>query len=91
MVQDLLKTKRIKKQCAVCGKQMEVLSRPNKTYRGGHYFGEIPISSKKEMKKAIAAGTHKSKIGKMTIEVLNKDPKPYKYLEYWECPKCYWG
>lgn len=80
---------KMNKKCSCCGKGIKITVYKDKTYRGGYYFGKIPISSKKEWKKALKSGTHKAKIGKMTVEVLNKDPKPYKYLEYWECSKCY--
>ncbi len=23
------------------------------------------------------------------VDVMNKEPKPYKQAEYWECPSCY--
>lgn len=62
----------------------------DRTYRGGHYFCKIPISTKAEWAKALKAGTRISKIGGFTMNVLKKDPKPYKYVEYWECPTCYW-
>jgi len=61
----------------------------NGKHEGAYYFGKIPISSKKELDSAIKAGTHKVKVGKMTMDVMNKDPKPYKHVEYWECQKCY--
>lgn len=76
--------------CSICDKKMRVIFYRNRRYRGGHYFGKIHIHSKKEWKKAIKAGIHKAKMGDMIIDVLNKDPKPYKYFEYWECPRCYW-
>ena len=84
------KNQKLNKECSCCGKSIKITLYKNKAYRGGHYFGKIPISSKKEWKRALKNGTHKTKIGKITVEVLNKDPKPYKYLEYWECPRCYW-
>lgn len=83
--------KRLEKICLICGKKIKVILRKNKTYRGGHYFGKIPLCSKKETNKALKAGATKTKIGDFEIEVLKKDPKPYKYEEYWECSNCYWG
>lgn len=62
----------------------------NNRYRGGHYFGKVPLCTKSEWAKALKAGTHKAKIDDWEIAVLNKDPKPYDFVEYWECPKCYW-
>ena len=82
--------KRLDKTCAVCGRRIKVILYKDKTYRGGHYFGKIPLYAKKELKKSLKARTHKKRIGNREIELLNKEPKPYKYLEYWECPKCYW-
>lgn len=82
--------KRLGKTCAVCGKKIKVILYKDKSYRGGYYFGKIPLYTKKELNKALKAGTHKERIGNWEIEVFNKDPEPYKYQEYWECPKCYW-
>jgi len=82
--------KRLNKDCACCGKSIKVILYKDKNYRGGHYFGKIPLHTKKELDKALKAGTRKVKIGKHIINVLKKDPKPYGYKEYWECPKCYW-
>ena len=81
--------KNLKKVCACCGKEIEVKVFTNRHYRGGHYFGKIPLYKKDELNKAVGAGTRKTRIGKMTVEVLKKDPKPYKYEEYWECNVCY--
>jgi len=82
--------KRLEKTCSICGKKMKAILYKDRTYRGGHYFGKIPLCSKKEINKVLKAGTRKERIGEFEIEVLKKDPKPYKYEEYWECPKCYW-
>jgi hypothetical protein len=82
--------RRLNKTCAVCGRKMKVVLYKDRSYRGGHYFGKIPLHTKKELNKALKAGTHKERIGDWEIKVLNKDPRPYKYKEYWECPKCYW-
>lgn len=84
------RNRKMNKKCSCCGKNIKITLYKDKNYRGGHYFGKIPISSKKEWERALKSNTHKAKIGKMTIEVLNENPKPYKYLEYRECPKCYW-
>lgn len=78
------------KACVCCGRKIKVILYKNKSYRGGHYFGKIPLHTKKEISKALKMGTRKERIGELEIEVLKKDPKPYKYGEYWECPKCYW-
>jgi len=83
--------KRLDKTCACCGRNIKVILYKKKTYRGGHYFGKIPLYIKEEIRKAMKAGTKKEKIDNWEIEVLKKNPKLYKYEEYWECPKCYWG
>ena len=77
--------------CAVCAKNMHVVFYADKKYRGGHYFGKIPLHSKHELEKMRKSGTHKSKISDdWTIDVCNYDPKPYAHFEHWECPGCYW-
>ena len=81
---------RTKKRCAVCGRAMWVMLYKDKSYRGGHYFGKIPLYRKREMNRALKAGTRKSKIGSMVIEVLKRSPRAYTHAEYWECPRCYW-
>jgi len=81
---------RLEKICACCDRKIKVILYKDSTYRGGHYFGEIPFYTKKEMRKAEKAGTVKKRIGDFVISVMKKDPKPYKHEEYWECPKCYW-
>ena len=78
------------KICSDCGKAIKVFLYSDKTYRGGHYFGKIGICSKKEEAKSHKMGTTKWKFGRHIFDVLKYDPKPYKYLEHWECPKCYW-
>ena len=71
--------------------QMHVVFYSDKKYRGGHYFGKVPLYRKSELKKMARSGTHKSKISaRWTIDVCNYEPKPYAHVEYWECPECYW-
>jgi len=82
--------KRLEKTCACCGKKIKVILYKDRSYRGGHYFGKIPLHRKKELNKALKAGTRMVKMGDRIVDVLKKDPKPYKYQEYWECPKCHW-
>ena len=83
--------KRVDKQCACCPRKMRVLLYSDRTYRGGHYFGKIPFCTDKEWRRTLKAGTHKVRMGNHTLNVCNRDPKPYKYEEYWECPTCYWS
>ena len=75
--------------CADCGRKITIVVRPDGHYKGGQYFAKIPLHSKAERKKEMGGGTHKSKIGSMTVTVLNYDPKPYRHVEYWECNWCY--
>ena len=84
------KIKRLDKTCSICGRKIKVILYKDRSYRGGHYFGKTPLYTKKEFNKALKAGTREENIGGLEIEVLKKDPKPYGYEEYWECPKCYW-
>ena len=83
-------TKRLRKTCAGCGRKINVILYEDKSYRGGHYFGKIPLYTDREFEKAHSVGTTKERFGKVVIEVLKKDPKPYAHAEYWECQSCYW-
>lgn len=82
--------KRLQKVCSICGKAIKVIIYSTRAYRGGHFFGKIPLHTKAELRKVMKLGTHSVKIGNHTFAVLNKDPKPYDWAEYWECPQCYW-
>jgi len=90
MAESLAIRKRVNKQCVVCSKTMKVILYTNKKYRGGHYFGKIPLISKEEWKRVNKAGTHQEMFMGEMVKVLNRDPKPHGYGEHWECPKCYW-
>lgn len=79
----------ITRQCAICGKDILVHLFPKGKYKGGNYFCKIPICSKFEINKTRKAGFTKKQIAQTTLNVFKKDPKPYKYVEYWECDKCY--
>jgi hypothetical protein len=35
--------KEMNKSCVVCGKKINVVLYTDSTYKGGHYFGRIPI------------------------------------------------
>jgi len=82
--------KRLKKICSCCGKAIKVIVYSKKNYRGGHYFGKIPLVSKKEYAKAEKFGMDKFVFHGLEMRAYKKDPKPYSHFEYWECPKCYW-
>ncbi len=66
---------RLKRTCAVCGKEIKVIIYKDRSYRGGHYFGkmEIPIRKGKYKKVDVVDWTGEK-----------------KEVEYWECSKCYW-
>ena len=82
--------KRVDKTCAVCGRAIRVIVYTDGHCRGGHYFGKVPLYTNKELARVRKLGITKKKFGKTTLYVYNHDPKPYKHVEYWECPKCYW-
>jgi len=82
--------KRLEKQCSICGKTFKLISYTDCSYRGGKYFGKVPLFTRKEMKRVHKLGTKMEKLDTREIQVLKKDPKPYGYAEYWECAKCYW-
>jgi len=82
--------KRLSKECLDCGRKIKVIVYADKGYRGGHYFGKVPVYSKRELKKMEKGDTHVSKVGDFEMNVYNYDPKPRDYFEYWECPRCYW-
>lgn len=85
------KSHQITRQCAICGEGILVKISIGDKYKGGHYFGKIPLCTKEEQEKSRKAGTHRTKIAGETFDVLNRDPKPYDFAEYWECEKCYNG
>ena len=83
-------SKHLVKSCACCGKQVKVFVYKNNTYRGGHYFGKIPLHSEEAIGEAVKAGFNPWYFKNSAFRVFKKDPKPYAHAEYWECPKCYW-
>lgn len=83
--------KRSIKKCSICTRDIWLTQYKGGRYRGGHYFGKIPLFRKKELDIAHRTGVVKCHIGDMVVDVLKKDPKPYAYAEHWECPKCYGG
>ncbi len=87
----MIKTIKSKKQktCVICGKGINVIIYSNKSYHGGHYFGKIPLHTKKALYEALKAGYREAKVGNRVVRVMKKDPMVYKYIEYWECSKCY--
>ena len=43
-----VKLKNLIRYCTVCGKKLTITVHPNKTYKGGHFFGKIEIGRKKK-------------------------------------------
>jgi len=43
-----IKTKKLERHCSICDKGIAVTLYPDKTYKGGNYFGKIPIGKKKK-------------------------------------------
>jgi hypothetical protein len=85
--------RKIIRNCADCGRKMTVYiyADKKKNNRGGHYFGKIGICSKKENAKEAKSPRTKHKFHGLVYYMHKYVAKPYKYLEHWECPKCYWG
>ena len=88
MKKELLK--KFIKDCTDCGNKIRVFLYSDKSYRGGHYFGKIGICSKKEEDKSHNSGSKKIMLHGHTFYTWNYEAKPYKFIEHWECPKCYW-
>ena len=80
---------RLKKKCVICGKEIKVIRYMDNKYRGGHFFGKVPVCSKKETMKALKAGTKSFAFNGEVFQVMKKDPKPSSYYDYWECLRCY--
>lgn len=81
---------RLNRTCSCCGKPLKVIIYSDKSYRGGHYWGKIGLTTKKADREALKAGSHPWNFHGMILQVTNKEPVPYKYIEDWECFKCYW-
>jgi len=76
--------KRSFKKCSICARDIQLIQYSNSRYRGGHYFGKVPLSRRKELDRALRAGVVKRHIGDMVVDVLKKDPKPYAYADIWK-------
>ncbi len=63
----------------------------DKSHRGGHFFGKVPLYTDAALREALKAGYREVGLNGKMLRVLKKDPKAYKYAEYWECSKCYWN
>ncbi|MBN2517436.1 MAG: hypothetical protein JXB14_01185 [Candidatus Altiarchaeota archaeon] len=73
------------RSCCVCGKRLRIKLYPDRSYRGGEFFGrhKIPIEGTGEYKKIDTF-----KIGDLEGDVVEWTGKE-KEFEYWECPDCY--
>jgi len=71
----------LKRRCAVCGKELKIKVYEDGSYRGGHYFGKVPINWKDV--KTIG----KTRIGKIDVNVVELVEPECE--EYWECEDCY--
>lgn len=76
-------TERLKKSCSVCGGRINLILYNDRSYRGGHYFGEIPLYRKKDLR------TAKQRYNQELNGWILTGIKPYRKAEYWECPRCY--
>ena len=82
--------KRMARACSCCGKPLAVIIYTDKSYRGGHYWEKIGITTKKADREARKAGSRPWNFHGTILHVMNKEAVPYKYVEDWECTKCYW-
>jgi hypothetical protein len=80
---------RLNKTCACCGKAIRVIVYTKKDYRGGHFFGKIGLTTKKADENARKAGFTDWNFHGLILKLYKRDPVPYKFIEHWECPKCY--
>lgn len=76
--------KRIQKPRSLCGGKIRLILYHDRTYRGGHYFGGIPIYRKRDLR--TAASTYDKKLNGWVLRGI----KPIRHVEYWECPQRYW-
>lgn len=65
--------KRITPVCVDCGKKMRVICYRDHTYRGGHYFGKIPLYRKGALEKARQGGVREKVFYGITILVMKKE------------------
>ncbi|MFA6547399.1 MAG: hypothetical protein WCT11_00450 [Candidatus Magasanikbacteria bacterium] len=77
--------KRVRKICSCCGKEINVILYSDKNYRGGHYFGKVPVYDENSYKKATV------KVEKKTGWRIVSGLKIKEKIEYWEWPRCYRG
>ncbi len=75
----------MKRNCSVCGKELDIKVARNRSYTGGHYFGKVEVLAEgaKEIKRY---ETELEGFGKITVVAHNK----YDEFEYWECDECFY-
>jgi hypothetical protein len=76
---------KIKRNCVVCGKRMQIQIDESGKYDKGHYFGtmKIPVEGTGKYIK-----TGKVGLGDITGDVVRWTGKE-REAEYWECEKCF--
>lgn len=74
----------VKRNCSVCGAELDIKVAKDRSYRGGHYFGEVevPVEGAKEVE---LYETEIEGLGKVTVVEHDK----YDKFEYWECDRCF--
>jgi len=79
------KITKISRTCIACGKRISIKLYPDRSYRGGEFFGrhKIPIEGTGEWKKT---GTWRFLGRKFSIV---KWTGKEREEEHWECPECY--
>lgn len=72
------------RKCSICGQNIRIVLYHDGKYRGGHYFGKIPMRF---------TGTRKIvsyfRLGRKYFPVIDLKPVKTSEVEYWECSKCY--
>jgi hypothetical protein len=48
-------SRKLNKMCVVCGKDIKVFLYPDRSYRGGHYFGKISLPTKQKAEEGISS------------------------------------
>lgn len=75
-------SKKIMRQCNVCGKYIKLTVFFDGNYSTGHYFGKIEVGDQYiPTNQKITIGKVKHLVYKLIGNV--------RKLEYWECDKCY--
>lgn len=74
----------MKRNCSVCGAELDIRVAKDRSYRGGHYYGgvKVPVEGAKEVE---LYETEIEGLGKVTVVEHDK----YDKFKYWECDKCF--